>query len=87
MAIDEYLETEVAVAVVATAVALTPRARRVLRRGIVYGLAGALMAGDAIVSFGKAAARGAQDATASPAPAPVAAPDQPVATQGLGGEA
>ncbi len=87
MAIDEYLESEVAVAVVATAVALTPRARRVLRRGVVYGLAGALMAGDAIVSFGRAAARGAQDATASAAPAPVDAPNQPAGTQGQGGEA
>ena len=77
MAIDEYLESEVAVAVVATAVALTPRARRVLRRGAVYGLAGALRAGDAIASFGQATARGAQEATASAAPTPTNAPSQP----------
>ncbi len=87
MAIDEYLESEVAVAVAATAIALTPRARRVLRRGVIYGLAGALRAGDAITSFGRAAARGAQDATASTVPAPVDVPSQTVDTQGQGGEA
>ena len=87
MAIEEYLESEVAVAVVATAVALTPRARRVLRRGVVYGLAGALIAGDAIASFGRATARGAQDATASVAPASVDDSKQVVGMHGQGGEA
>lgn len=81
MAIDEYLESEVAVAVVATAVALTPRARRVLRRGVVYGLAGALRAGDAVASFGQATARGAHEAAAS-----AASPNQSTDTQGQGGE-
>lgn len=33
MALDEYLESEVAVAIAATAVTLSPRARRVVRRG------------------------------------------------------
>ncbi len=85
MAIEEYLESEVAVAVAATAIALTPRARRLLRRGVVYGLAGALRAGDAITSFGRATARGAQDATASAVPAPVDAPTPPAGTQEKGG--
>ncbi|MBA3416893.1 MAG: hypothetical protein H0U10_16865 [Chloroflexia bacterium] len=70
MALDEYLESEVAVAVAATAVVLSPRARRLLRRGAVYGLAGALQAGDAIASFARGAARGAQEAV-------------PVATTGM----
>ncbi len=64
MALDEYLESEVAVAVAVTAVVLSPRARRVLRRGAVYGLAGALRAGDAIASFARGAARGAQETAA-----------------------
>jgi nucleoside phosphorylase len=81
MAIEEYLESEVAVAVAATALALSPRARRVLRRGVVYGLAGALKAGDAIASFSQAAARGAQDATASMVSAPEDAPAQPADLQ------
>ncbi len=80
MAIDEYFESEVVVAVAATAVALSPRARRLLRRGVVYGLAGALTAGDAIASFGRATARGVQDATAT-APAPMDAPTQPAGMQ------
>lgn len=80
MAIDEYFESEVVVAVAATAVALSPRARQMLRRGIVYGLAGALTAGDAIASFSRAAARGVQDATAA-APAPMDAPTQPASMQ------
>ena len=87
MALDEYLESEVVVAVAATAVALSPRVRRVLRRGVVYGLTGALMAGDAITSFGRAAARGAQDATASAAPAPEDAPNQPAGMQEEGDQA
>jgi len=81
MAIDEYFESEVVVAVAATAVALSPRARQMLRRGIVYGLAGALTAGDAIASFGRAAARGAQDANASAVPAPMHVPTQPAGMQ------
>jgi len=87
MAIDEYLESEVVVAVAATAIALTPRTRRLLRRGVVYGLAGALRAGDAVASFGRAAARGAQEATASAAPASADAPNPIAGTQGQGGEA
>ena len=87
MAIEEYLESEVAIAVAATAVVLTPRARRLLRRGVVYGLAGALMAGDAIASFGRATARGAQDATASAAPVPTDTSNPPAGTPGQGGEA
>jgi hypothetical protein len=67
MALDDYLESEVAVAVAATAAVLSPPVRRVLRRGAVYGLAGALVAGDALASFGRGAARGAREAAASAA--------------------
>ncbi len=88
MALDEYLESEVAVAVAATAVVLSPQARRILRRGAVYGLAGALKAGDAIASFARGAARGAQE-TASAATTGVAdAAAQPtVGVQGAEGGA
>jgi hypothetical protein len=54
MALEDYLESEVAIAVTATAAALSPRFRRVLRRGAVYGVAGALKATDVVT----AAARG-----------------------------
>ena len=54
------IEREVGAAVAATAVALSPRARRLVRQGAVYGLAGAIKAGDVVVSTARGAARGAQ---------------------------
>lgn len=74
MALDEYLESEVAVAIAATAVTLSPRARRVVRRGAVYGLAGVLMAGDAIAAFARGTARGARQASAPSVPGAAEAP-------------
>lgn len=65
MALDDYLETEVGVAVVVTAALFSPRVRKVLRRGAVYGVAGALKAGDALTSFAKGVSRSAQQVAAS----------------------
>ena len=62
MALEDYLESEVVVAVAATAAVMSPRVRGVLRRGAVYGLAGVLRAGDAISSVAHNAAPGAQHA-------------------------
>jgi hypothetical protein len=62
MALEDYLEHEVAIAVAATAVALSPGVRRVLRRGAVYGVAGALRATDVVT----AAARGVAQGVSSP---------------------
>ncbi len=62
MALDDYLESEVALAIAATAAVLSPRLRGVLRSGAVYGLAGALIAGDAVTSVARGAGRGAQQA-------------------------
>lgn len=67
MALEDYLESEVVVAVAATAVLFSPRARKVLRRGAVYRVAGALMAGDAVSSAVRNAAPGVQQAAASAA--------------------
>ena len=67
MALEDYLESEVVVAVAASAAVLSPRVRRVLRRGAVYGLAGVLRAGDAISSAAPAVSQGAQQAAASAA--------------------
>lgn len=67
MALEDYLESEVVVAVAATAALFSPRARKVLRRGAVYGVAGALMAGDAVSSVVRNAAPGVQQAAASAA--------------------
>lgn len=68
MAIDDYAESEVAVAVAATAAIMSPRARRYLRQGAVYGLAGLLMAGDAAVSFAHGVTQGVRQATAPAEP-------------------
>ncbi len=67
MALEDYLESEVVVAVAATAAVLSPRVRGVLRRGAVYGLAGVLRAGDMISSAAPAVSQGAQQAAASAA--------------------
>jgi hypothetical protein len=67
VALEDYLESEVVVAVAATAAVLSPRVRGVLRRGAVYGLAGVLRAGDAISSAAPALSQGAQQAAASAA--------------------
>jgi hypothetical protein len=77
MALDDFLDSEVAVAVAATAVALSPRARRLLRRGAVYGVAGVLKATDVATAAARGVARGASgeseaatgDGRAEPRPA------------------
>ena len=53
MAVDDYLDSEVGIAIAATAALLSPKARRVLRRGLVYGAAGVLAAGEALASAGR----------------------------------
>lgn len=63
---------DVAVAVAATAVILSPPVRRLIRRGAAYGLAGILIAGDALTSFGRGAARGIRQAAATEGEAPLA---------------
>jgi hypothetical protein len=59
MALDDYLDSEVVVAVAATAAALSPGFRRVLRRGAVYGVAGVLKATDVATAAARGVARGA----------------------------
>jgi hypothetical protein len=66
MALEDLQESgDVAVAVAATAVLMSPPVRRLIRRGAAYGLAGILIAGDAITSFGRGAARGVRQAAAT----------------------
>lgn len=65
MGLDDFLESEVAVAVAATAAVLSPRVRGLVRSGAVYGLAGALIAGGAVSSVARGVGRGAQQAATS----------------------
>ena len=60
MGLDDLVESEVAVAVAATAAVLSPRVRRLARSGAVYGLAGALIAADAVTATARGVSRGAQ---------------------------
>ena len=65
MELEDFVDSEVAVAVAATAAVLSPRVRRILRRGAVYGVAGALIAGDAAASVARGFGRGTRDAASS----------------------
>lgn len=58
MAIEDYLEPEVGVAVAVSAVIFSPPVRRVARRGAVYGLAGIMLVGDALASLAGGVGRG-----------------------------
>jgi hypothetical protein len=65
MALEDYMESEVAVAVAATAAALSPRVRMVARRGAVLGVAGVIRAADAVSSAARGVAHEAQSAMGS----------------------
>lgn len=82
MEFDDYLQPEIAVTAAVTAAVFSPRARRLLRRGVVYGLAGALMAGDAITSFARSIGRGVQEAGAT---IPSQTEQQQTSPEGQGG--
>jgi hypothetical protein len=78
MALDDYMEPEVAVAVAVTAAVASPPVRKALRKGAVYGLAGLLIARDKLaalatnVSQGARRAAGAAETAPPPPPAPAA---------------
>ena len=61
MALEDWLESEVAVAVAATTVILSPKARRVVRRGAVYAVAGALKASDLVAAAARGVAQGVSE--------------------------
>jgi hypothetical protein len=67
MDVEDFLEPEVAVTAAVTAVVFSPKGRKFLRRGAVYGLAGLLMAGDALASLARGVGEGAQRVGASAA--------------------
>ena len=64
MALEDYLEPEVGLAVAVTAAVASPKVRGALRRGAVYGLAGLLKAGDAVSALAQGVRRGAREAVA-----------------------
>ena len=58
MALDDYLEPEVGVAIALTAAVSSPKVRGLLRQAAVYGVAGALMAGDAVGNLARGVKQG-----------------------------
>ena len=82
MALDDYLEPEIAVAVAVTAAVASPPVRKVIRRGLVYGLAGLLVAKDKITAVGQNVAQGARQMAASAGNGSQQAAGEPAATQG-----
>jgi len=63
--LESYAEPEVAVAAVVVAAAVAPPVRRTLRKGLVYGLAGALLAYDKASAVVHGAAAGVSHGVAS----------------------
>jgi hypothetical protein len=53
MSLDDLLEPEVVVAVGVTAALLSPPVRRVLRKGVVYGLAGVMIVGEKVAGLAR----------------------------------
>ena len=76
MALEDFLEPEVAVTAVVTAAVFSPKGRKWIRRGLVYGTAGVLIAGDALTSFGRSVGRGVQQAGTAAATATQNVADQ-----------
>jgi len=83
MEFEDYLEPEIAVTAVVTAALFSPRARKLIRRGLVYGTAGVLMAGDTITSFARSVNRSFAQNRNSVEGQPVSQPE--TSPNGLGG--
>jgi hypothetical protein len=64
MSLDDLLEPEVLIAVGVTAALMSPQARAVMRKGIVYGLAGILTLGDKLKTMAQDVSQGAQNLAA-----------------------
>jgi hypothetical protein len=65
MALEDFFDSEVGIAVAATAVVLSPRMRALLRRGAVYGLATAMKATDSVSTAARGVAGEVQQTAAS----------------------
>jgi hypothetical protein len=65
MDVDDFKSPEVGIAAATTALVLSPAARRLLRKGAVYGVAGVLLAGEALLAAGRGATRGYRTAVGS----------------------
>jgi hypothetical protein len=62
MALEDFTDPEVAIVAAVAAAVFSPKVRGWLRRGAVYSMAGALVAGDAISSVARDIGKGVQHA-------------------------
>lgn len=70
MEIEDFAEPEIAVTAAVAAAIFSPRARKVMRKGLVYGMAGVLAAGDAVTSFAHSIGQGVQQVSESASRSP-----------------
>jgi hypothetical protein len=75
--LDDYLEPEVMIAVAVTAAVASPPVRKVLRKGLVYGLAGLLTVGDKVAGTARNIAASAQNLAGNGSHRTGEAPGQP----------
>lgn len=64
---EDFLEPEVATTAIIAAALFSPKVRKVIRKGFVYGAAGVLVAGDVVTSFARSLGRGMQVAASTAA--------------------
>jgi hypothetical protein len=68
MEIQDFAEPEIAITAAVAAAIFSPRARKVARKGLVYGMAGILAAGDAVNTFAHSVGQGIQQASHAQSP-------------------
>ncbi|GCE07394.1 hypothetical protein [Dictyobacter aurantiacus] len=56
----DFVEPEIAVTAAITAAICSPGARKAMRKGLVYGIAGVLTAGDVVTSFARSMRQGVE---------------------------
>jgi len=66
MDFEDFVEPEIAVTAVLTAALFSPRARKIIRKGMVYGMASILTAGDVATAFGRSVRQGVKQAEEAP---------------------
>ncbi|MEO7001342.1 MAG: hypothetical protein ABI068_06050, partial [Ktedonobacterales bacterium] len=67
MDLEDFLQPEVGIAAAVVAVVASPRLRKFARKGAVFGVAGALIASDAVTSFARGVQQSAKQAAAAAA--------------------
>ena len=62
---EDFMSPEVGITAAVVAAIFSPRARKLIRQGAVYGMAGVLVAGDTVTSLARSFGQGVQQAGSS----------------------